>query len=88
MVNGEPSVLAFISCFLQYCDTRGPWTATTTPIKVKETGQINKYFLQAKNIQNWYNFTGKRIGCVNIFTFFTQEALFVTHLYTLNNNLD
>ena len=52
------------------------------------TGQINKYFLLAKNIQNWRNFMGKRIGCVNIFTFLAQEALFVTHLYTLNNNLD
>ena len=40
-------------------------------------------FLQAKNIQNWCNFTGKRIACVNIFTFLAQKALFAPHLYTL-----
>ena len=40
-------------------------------------------FLQAKNIQNWCNFTGKRIACVNIFIFLTQKALFAPHLYTL-----
>ena len=36
-----------------------------------------------KNIQNWCNFLEKSIGCVNIFTFFAQNALFVPHLYNL-----
>ena len=46
---------------------RGLWTATPGLSIEKETGQINNYFLQAKNIQNWCNFTGKRSACVNMF---------------------
>ena len=54
--------------FDKYSHNKRPLDSTTPAlIKVNiKNRQINKYFLQAKDIQNWGNFTGKRIAYVNI----------------------
>ena len=75
--------MIYYSYILAIYYTRGPWAAMPALIKIKETGQINKYFYRQKNIQNWCHFTGKCIACVNLFTFLAQKALFAPHLYTL-----
>ena len=42
----------------EYNYTRGPWAATLALIKVDEIGQNQQTSLNAKNIQNWWNFLG------------------------------
>ena len=60
-------VLAILKSIALLKHARGPWTATPAQIKVNiKNRQINKFFLQAKDIHNWGNFTGKRIAYVNI----------------------
>ena len=63
----------------EYNYTRGPWAATLALIKVDEIGQNQQTSLNAKNIQNWWNFLGRGTACLYIHQNGCKKALLSSH---------
>ena len=67
--------------FRCYIINKRPLDSYACPDQSNRNRTNQQIFLNAKNIQNWCYFMGKRTVCVQSLTFFAQKALFSTQFF-------